>query len=172
VLDARYLATVNAVDTDKLPEGATINTTTGVLSWRPTQQQGGKEFTIAFVATGARDDVSYAKAEFKVIESFNIAVCKEVVDWTEDKYEADPDAACQTSADPQAATDGQRPNGMTWKKLDGAVPFITIDLEKSQKVKSIAIFQPKNAGDRTKKATLKFSDDNEEFGLVASGSLA
>lgn len=172
ILDGRYLATVDAVDVNKLPGGATINTTTGILSWRPSQAQGGSEFSVALVATGARDDVSYTTAKFRVIESFNIAQCKPVIDWTEDKFEVDPDAACSATADPQAVTDGQRPSGMTWKDVGGAVPYITIDLEKSSKVKSIAIFQPKNSNNRMKTITIKFSDDGKDFGVVATGSLA
>ena len=56
---------------------------------------GGTDFTIEFIATGARKDASKAKAKFSVIESFNIAQCKPVVDWAEEKNVPDPDAACK-----------------------------------------------------------------------------
>jgi hypothetical protein len=49
-LNAQYLATIEA---SELPDGATLNATTGILSWRPDLQQGGESFNISFVATGA-----------------------------------------------------------------------------------------------------------------------
>lgn len=51
VLDSRYLATVDAVDKKKLPDGASINSTTGVLSWRPTQEQGLYYYRIVYDQT-------------------------------------------------------------------------------------------------------------------------
>lgn len=52
---------------------------------------------------------------------------------------------------------------MTWKELDGAVPYITIDLGDTKAIKSIAIFQPTSTNNRMKRATIKISDDGEEY---------
>jgi hypothetical protein len=70
---------------------------------------------------GARSDVRRATAEFSVAASFNIAQCKGVIAFAEEKAIPDPDAACVVIADPQAVADGIR---SVTSKLKFEVRFI------------------------------------------------
>lgn len=83
----------------------------GIMTWRPAKDQGdvtGTIHKVTLVATGSRGDTSEVFFQFKVISLANIALCKKVVAFAEEKRIPDKDAKCQTTSEPQKVTDGIR----------------------------------------------------------------
>ena len=158
-----------------LPTGATLNTSTGIFGWRPAATQStvtGKAHQVTLVATGSRGDTSEISITFKVESVSNVALCKQVIAFADEKKIPDKTSTCTSKIDPNAITDGARPAGITWSDVGQVLPFVVIDLEKKLTIQTILVFQPSGPSDRMKEVTISVSDDNKEFNAVAEGSLA